>query len=696
MQAAIQMAVGVLLLFAAVALLIVIVHSVFPRHRDITVGNTPTTSTFREPRGRRYPRQLKEHRTKFSRDPDDGGEGDPNGRIALLAAGVGAVLTTLLVRLWSMQVISSETYTAAAESNSTTTYSTRAPRGRILDRNGNVLVDNRATLAVMAGSDVSSDPNTMRRLSVVLGMPYAAVRKCCQSTSGGAQADRLVALDVSERIVGFISEHPGAFPNVSIEARSVRTYPYGSLAAHLLGYTGTISETELAAVTDDSPIEYSSGDIVGKTGVEYAFESVLQGAAGTKTVEVDAEGSVVSLIDEVDPQIGNDVRLSIDLKVQQAAEKALTDSLTISHETDYPDAAAGALVCLDVTTGAVVAMASYPTYDPSDFIGGISTELWDSLTADDSGYPLTNRAIAGLYPAGSTFKSFTGQAGLKYGFCSSTSTVDCTGTWTGFGTAWPQKCWLTTGHGVIGFVKGVIVSCDVVFYEIAKQFYDATSTIGDTALQDYLRTWGFGSTTGLDISGEASGRVPDPAWKAVFDADSPEYATWQAGDYSNLIIGQGDLLVTPLQLAAAYMGIANGSTIYQPHVLKEVLSEDGSTLIEQQPVVGCTPDIDAGELGLVKEGLEGVVSEGEVKSLFSDFGVVTAGKTGTAESSSKDPYGWYVGYGPVSSPQYVCIAIIEQGGYGATCAAPAVRATLAAAFGITDDFGTAYVASDSR
>lgn len=696
MKAALQMAVGVLLLFAAITFIIVVVYTILSRRRDITVGSTPTSSTFREPRTRRSSRQLKEHRTRFSKDPDDEGEGDIQSRIPLLAAGIAGVFTTLLVRLWSMQVVSSDTYTQAAESNSTTTYSTIAPRGRILDRNGNVLVGNRATLAVMAGADVSDDPNTMRRLSVVLGMPYAAVRKRCQSTSGGAQADRVVSLDVSERIVGFISEHSGAFPNVSIEARSVRTYPYGSLAAHLLGYTGTISETELAAVTSDSPIAYSSGDTVGKTGVELTFESVLQGAAGSKTVEVNAEGNVVSLIDEVDSQIGNDVRLSIDLTVQQAAEKALVDSLTISHETDYPDAAAAAIVCLDATTGAVVAMASYPTYDPSDFIGGISTELWDSLSADGSNYPLTNRAIAGLYPAGSTFKAFTGQAGLKYGFCSSTSTVDCTGTWTGFGAAWPQKCWLTTGHGIIGFVKGIIVSCDVVFYEIAKHFYDATSTIGDTALQDYLRTWGFGSVTGFDVSGEASGRVPDPAWKAAFDADSPEYATWQAGDYSNLIIGQGDLLVTPLQLTAAYMGIANGGTIYQPHVLKDVLGQDGSTLIEQQPVVERTPDIDASELELVKEGLAGVVSQGEVKSLFSDFGIVTAGKTGTAESSNKDPYGWYVGYGPVSSPKYVCVAIIEQGGYGATCAAPAVRETLAAAFGISTDFSTTYVASDSR
>lgn len=706
MEAAIKTAVGVLLFFAAVMIIIVVVRSGYERRGDIFMGDTSVDGEGSgKKKKKKRKRRFSAFRSKHSlpqrtakRQEAAEKPADPTRRFVIFGGAVGAVIVTLLVKLWSMQVISSDTYAAMAESNARTTVQIRAPRGRILDRNGTVLVDNRSMLCVMATADVSSDRNTLHRLSAVLGIPFAAVRQRAMSTKEGAQADRVIATDASDRAVAFISEHPATFPGVFIETRTERIYPYGTLAAHVLGYTGTISEEELAASQDDpdAPIEYQGGDIVGKTGAEYAFESVLQGIRGERTVEVDAGGNVISVLGQVDPQIGNDVELTIDYNTQVAAEAALASMMDRAQSGAYENAKAGAVVCLDVEDGGVLAMASAPTFDPSNFIGGVSTELWDELNSESSGYPLSNRAIAGLYPAASTFKAFTGMAGLSYGYCTRDSEIECTGVWTGFGNDWPQKCWESSGHGDIKFVDAIVESCDVYFYEIARQFYRDRDAIGEDALQQYLTTWGFGSKTGIDIPGESQGRVPTPEWKAEFNRDTPESAGWLPGDVSNLVIGQGDLLVTPLQICEGYLTIAGNGTSCAPHVLKDVLSHDGQQLIVHEPKQSIAPEFDPAHLALLQEGLEGVVSRGHVMDLFAEMAVPTAGKTGTGEVAGKDDYAWYVGYGPVDHPKYVCACIVEQGGSGGTCAAPVVRQVLATAMGLPTDFSFEVVEDNSR
>lgn len=596
----------------------------------------------------------------------------------------GAAIGALAVKLWSMQVISGSQYTAQAESNRITEYTTIAPRGRILDRNGKELVGNRSSFAVLLAAESKDDTAVLDRLSAVLGIPRETVSQLAQSETEGAQADRVISLDVDEREVAYISEHPQAFPGVSIESRTVRTYPNGTVAAHVLGYTGTISQEELKQQRDG--VSYESGDIVGKSGAEQAFEGYLQGDRGVKRVEINAAGEVVNTVDSINPVQGNDVKLTIDLKVQKVAEKALARAIETAHSTGYGNAEAGAIVCLNCKTGEVIAMASAPTFDPLQFVGGISADTWDEMTSDDSGYPLSNRCIAGLYPAASTFKGFTGLAGLQYGYASDTKTWDCKGTWTGFGKDWPQKCWNTSGHGKIGFHMGVVESCDVVFYEIAKSFYTADNE--GTNLQDYLKSWGFGSKTGIELSGEAQGRVPTPEWKKEFNRDAPESQTWLPGDMSNLIIGQGDLLVTPLQVACGYAGIATG-TVPKPVLLSQVLASDGkTTVVDGAAFRGSTmkPEFTDENIKIMRDGLRGVVTDGSVKGVFSSLGVNTSGKTGTGEVAGKDNYGWYVGFGPTEDPEYVCVCCIEQGGSGATCAAPAVRSVLASAFGKSTKF----------
>ena len=670
MTQAILAAIAVLLLIAAICLTVIIVRSSSKADEGLALGA-------KDEKG-------KPHGTEVL-DGNDVEQAATTRRRFLGFFGLaGAGLSVLLVKLWSMQVISGQDYTAKAESNSTTEYTTVAPRGRILDRDGNELVGNRSSFAVTVAAESQDDTRVLKRLATTLGMPYETVRQLAQSDTEGAQADRVIALDVDERTVAYLSEHQSAFEGVSIESRTVRTYPNGSMAAHLLGYTGTISEDELNQETEG--ISYESGDTVGKSGAEAAFESYLQGDRGVKQVEINATGEVVSTVDSIEPVQGNDVALTIDTKVQKAAEKALKQGIAAAHKEGYTNADAGAVVCLNCKTGEVIAMASYPTYDPSEFIGGISTSTWEEMTDEDSGYPLSNRCIAGLYPAASTFKGFTGLAGLEYGFASSTKTWNCKGTWTGFGEEWAQNCWNTSGHGYINFHEGIVESCDVVFYEIARSFYRADSE--GTDLQDYLKSWGFGSATGIELPGEAEGRVPTPEWKADYNADAPENQTWLPGDLSNLIIGQGDLLVTPLQIACGYAGLATGK-VPKPVLLHKVYGNDGETVVVNGKVFRGNinkPEFKKKNIKIMREGFKDVVEEGTVKKVFSSLGVNTSGKTGTGQVAGKDNYGWYVGYGPNSDPKYVCACCIEQGGSGATCAAPVVRSVLASAFGKSSKF----------
>ena len=336
---------------------------------------------------------------------------------------------------------------------------------------------------------------------------------------------------------------------------------------------------------------------------------------------------------------------------------------------------------MNCNTGEIIAAASAPSYDPIEFINGISAERWSELNNSDSAYPLSNRCIAGLYPAASTFKGFTGLAGLEYGFASESKIWDCKGTWTGFGKAWPQKCWNHYGHGHIGFKEGIIESCDVVFYEIAKKFYYYKKN--KTALQDYIKSWGFGSKTGIELPGEQEGRVPTPKWKKQFNKDAPENQAWQPGDLSNLAIGQGDLLVTPLQLCCGYAGLATGR-VPKPVILHSVISSDGKTVVvdgkQYQSSIN-KPDFKKKNIKIMRSGFRGVVAQGSVRKVFDSFSVKTAGKTGTGEVAGKDDCAWYVGYGPYNKPKYVCVCVIEEGGSGGTVSAPAVRQVLGAAMG---------------
>lgn len=591
------------------------------------------------------------------------GSGAPlRSRFAAISIFAGAVLAVLTGRLFFMQVLNGDNYRRESEENQYTTVETPAPRGIIYDTDGVALVSNRQVRTILADADVANNHDVVLRLSSLLGIPYDIVRSRILDSSSGAQSQRVVASDVSLRDYAFISEHSDAFSGVSTQLRSTRTYPYGALGAHFLGYTGTASEEDLSNVQEGRDIR--SGDMVGKSGIEQTYDRLLAGDHGRRVLVTDAAGNVQQVVSETDPSKGSDVYLTIAAPVQYVADT------TLQTAVDSGTGTAASVVVMDVETGGIIAMSSYPTYEPEHFIGGISQDVWDRYQTEESHYPLMNRAIAGSYPAASCFKAFTGLAGLTYGFADTARTWDCEGTWTGFGDEYPQKCWEESGHGVINFRTGVVVSCDVVFYEIAKSFYDARGSIGDTAMQDFIKEFGYAATTGIDLSGEAEGRIPTPQWKQEYFRDVPEEAQWLPGDMSNMVIGQGYVLVTPLQVVRAYTAVATGRLL-KPHLLKEVRNSLGDVVLTCETVEDSRPDVDEANLEIMRDALHGVATENsEVTESFSQYSWTAAAKTGTAEVAGKQNLAWFSCYAPYENPKFALSLCVEEGGWGGATASP--------------------------
>lgn len=625
---------------------------------------------------------------------DESAETTYSSRLVGFAAVIGAIFAALLARLWSMQLVSSDEYTKEAESNRTRTVTTAAPRGRILDRNGAEIVSNRSSLTVVADADVADDEVEMQLIANLIGMPRQAVYRKVIDSSEGAQSVRTVATDVSRRVVAYLGEHPAAFSGVSVQQRSQRSYPQGSLAAHVVGYTGTVTAEQLeASGSDDSSVQYKSGDVVGQAGVEAMYESILQGIRGEQTVYVDSNGKILQSSTKIDPQSGSDVVLTIDSSIQKAAEDSLEKVLTELRQKGK-NPAGGSVVCLDCTNGEVLAMASAPTFSPSIFVGGIANSDWEGLTNEASNYPLLNRAISGQYPSASTIKPFTSFAALDNGIATPQSGYVCNGWWTGLGEAYGMWCYNHDGHGGLNLQQGITFSCDVVFYEIGKGFSNSSNKDG---MQQKFRQYGFGSATGIDLPSEAVGRVPDAAWKWDYFSSLPDAdREWHPGDYCNIAIGQGDILVTCLQIAHAYSSIANRGPVFKPHVLKCVKSNIGNgSVIDYK--VSQTDDISEEDdyRDLVERGLEGVIyEESESQAAhWTNLNVKVAGKTGTGEQTSVGRnICWMVAYAPADDPKYVVAANVDGGDWGSTTAMLVARDVLGQIYGQPD---TATTVSDT-
>lgn len=617
-----------------------------------------------------------------------GSENSPSShfksRINATGIFAGTVIGALFMRLWNMQVISSSSYTEQAEKNRTRSISTHAARGRILDRNGAVLVGNRPSLVVLAEQSVLEDEAELHILAALIGIPKAVLRLKIEDSSQGLQRGRVIAVDVSRRVVSFINAHPSLFDGVSIEARSQRSYPLGSLAGQVLGYTGVITSEQLKASQDnqdEGKITYEPGDVVGQSGIEASYENVLQGIKGEQVVFVDADGNIVNHSSSVEAQSGSDVVLTLDADIQKAAEDSLSSTIKRLQEHGKLDCFGGCAIAMDVTNGEIIAMASAPSFSPNMFVGGISSDDWDMLSSKSSHNPLLNRGIGGQYPSASTIKPLSALAALNEGIATPQSSYMCTGYWTGFGAAFGQYCWLHTGHGPMTLQTGITHSCDVVFYEVGKGFFYSSNKDG---LQQMFKKWGLGSKSQIDLPGELQGRIPDEAWKREYFASYPDDAkAWQGGDNTNLAIGQGDLLVTPLQMLCVYAGIANRGSIPQPHLMKSIKSTSNSgSIIDYKCSTRISVDEKDEYMDLIQRGLYGVIYEESQAqaSHFTNMKEKVAGKTGTAETSHETPTGWFIAYAPYDKPRYVVASVLENSGFGSDGAMYVVRDILGALY----------------
>lgn len=617
-----------------------------------------------------------------------GSENSPSShfksRINATGIFAGTIIGALFMRLWNMQVISSSSYTEQAEKNRTRSISTHAARGRILDRNGAVLVGNRPSLVVLAEQSVLDDEAELQILAALIGIPKAVLRLKIEDSSQGLQRGRVIAVDVSRRVISFINAHPSLFGGVSIEARSQRSYPLGSLAGQVLGYTGVITSEQLKAsqdTQDEGKITYEPGDVVGQSGIEASYENVLQGIKGEQVVFVDADGNIVNHSSSVEAQSGSDVVLTLDADIQKAAEDSLSSTIKRLQEHGKPDCFGGCAIAMDVTNGEIIAMASAPSFSPNMFVGGISSDDWDMLSSKSSHNPLLNRSIGGQYPSASTIKPLSALAALNEGIATPQSSYMCTGYWTGFGAAFGQYCWLHTGHGAMTLQTGITHSCDVVFYEVGKGFFYSSNKDG---LQQMFKKWGLGSKSQIDLPGELQGRIPDEAWKREYFASYPDDAkAWQGGDNTNLAIGQGDLLVTPLQMLCVYAGIANRGSIPQPHLMKSIKSTSNSgSIIDYKCSARISIDEKDEYMDLVQRGLYGVIYEESQAqaSHFTNMKEKVAGKTGTAETSHETPTGWFIAYAPYDKPRYVVASVLENSGFGSDGAMYVVRDILGALY----------------
>lgn len=638
---------------------------------------------------------------KASGGSDSSTEKKSSSRLVGLLVCVGAAFGVLLTRLWSMQLVSSEDYVEQAESNRRSTIYTQAPRGRILDRKGREIVTNRASLTVVADGSVIDDPVEVQLLANLIGMPAQAVRRRLQDTTEGYQSPRVVSVDVSRRVVAFIGEHPEAFPGVSVQQRTQRSYPHGSLAAHVVGYVGTVTEEQLESETnEDGSPSYRSGDIVGRSGVELIYESVLSGVRGEQTVFVDAHGEILSYSTNIEPESGSDVELTIDLDVQRAAEQSLEKIVTSQRDAGQK-CVGGSVVALNCTNGEVIAMASYPTFSPNVFTGGISQADWDALSNEKANYPLLNRAIAGQYASGSVIKPLTSFAALEHGVATPQSSWYCSGWWSWSGNSTGDtimKCWQSSGHGAINLCSGITYSCDVVYYEIGKGFYNSSQPEG---MQETFRNYGLGSVSGIDLDGEVAGRVPDAAWKRDYYKSmgfSDEDSTWRGGDNCNIAIGQGDVLVTCLQMANAYASIANRGPVWRPHVLRGVRTKVGEGFVtEYKPEKIADIEEDPSYRELVERGMWGVVYEEAPSQAahWTNMSIQVAGKTGTAEQTASDTNAcWFGCYAPYDDPKYVVFANVDGGDWGSSTAMLVARDTLGAIYGEPDTATGVYAAGD--
>jgi penicillin-binding protein 2 len=659
-----------------------------------------------------------------------------SGRLRLLViqALVFALFATLFARLYYLQVVGGEEYHAQAASQSVREIVVQPQRGLIVDDMGRPLVANRTSWVVsvdrtMLGKMTEHQQVVLLgRLSDVVGVAPAAIRRklvtCGDEGSvvgtcwnGSPYQPVPVAADVKQTAALRILEQPEDYPALLAEQQSVRAYPepYGVNLAHVLGYLSPITEPEYDQARADGDKSVNGASSVGRAGVEKEYDRWLRGMPGYKSVAVDSMGRVLGDDSEVAGQPGDTLVTTIDAKVQGVVEKQLAETIRTARQT-YDEvthrnyrADSGAVVVMEAKTGRLVAMASQPTYDPGVWVGGITKKQLARLYSDKAGNPLLGRATQGQFAPGSTWKPIMTVGALNNGFTPGTR-LDCS-SGVQVGNRW-FKNYESASYGLIGFDRALQLSCDTFFYRVGLHFWqkygsDPTNVDAKDPLVEEAKGFGFGSETGIDLPGEASGRIADRHWKLAYWKQMKSYYCkvdndgsaksdflhvfahefclegnyYRAGDAVNYSIGQGDTIVTPLQLARAYAALSNGGTLYAPRIAKAIVSPDGTVLKEFAPRAQGRVPASAASIDYVDTALQGTPRVGTLAWKFIDFPLDTVhirGKTGSAEVYGKQSTSWVATY----DENYVVIMMVSQAGTGSGTSGPAVRKIWEALYGV--------------
>ena len=658
-------------------------------------------------------------------------------RLTLLASVILLFVLALLSRLWFLQILAGARFDELSQSNAVRIVTTEAPRGRILAADGTPLVANRAAPTVVVDRQVllnglgqprDGAERVLSDLAQLLGLEVDEVLFRLATRKYSPFSPVPVLEDVPQEVRFYIQEHQEFFPGVDVIDLPVRTYPQGQDAAHLLGYLGEISAVQL---TEEIFQGYRPGEKVGQAGLEKSYELDLQGREGSNRLSVSARGTVLEVLSTIPPTPGGDLVTNIDLELQRATEEILEQGILASRNIVRSDgrnleSIAGSAVVLR-PDGAVLAMASWPTFDPSAFADGLTDAEFDAIfdkTVSDE-VPAINRAIQGAYPPGSVFKIVSGAAALEAGLINTESRVPCPSSWDLGNITFNN--WNRSSEGAMDLATALKRSCDTFFYELAFQQYvreENQLDAGEELVEQLERIshgFGFGIELGIDLPSEQDGVIPSRAWKADYwertrgnncqlasdaatklSTNAPgasQYAydlytelcqdgyRFRGGDAVNASIGQGDVLTTPLQVAAAYAAVANGGTLYRPRVGDRIGAADGTLVRQIEPFALGQLPVDEAGLREIQFGLEEVVmgSGGTGAGAFSGFPldqIPVAGKTGTAELGNQIPYAWFASYAPADNPEFVVVVSVERGGGGSQTAAPIARRILEAAFGL--------------
>jgi penicillin-binding protein 2 len=614
-------------------------------------------------------------------------------RVAILGFVALALFSVLFLRLWALQVLSGDTYENQASDNRVRERLTDAPRGAIIDRNNRVLVRNvQGTSIEVWPADLPKGPaareRVLRHLAMVVDMPLRELQARIRAGAKDPLTPVLVRRGVHDDQIHYIEEHERQLPGVELVDSYLRKYPHRSLGAHILGHVGEISPDQVKAMKRDG---YRAGDWIGQAGVEATYDTYLRGRPGSDEFTVDSLGRQTSPLQQnVIPKPGSTVRLTIDIELQRAAEQALRDGIAYAHEAGGTGWAAngGAVVALDPSDGAVLALASYPTFEPSVYVSRDPrklAKLQNDAKAREENYPGLNRALAVGYPPGSTWKPVTALAAMQEHILTPYAARLCSPTYTAYEQTF--KNWTPLVNNWMELPAALANSCDTYFYQVGRDFYELPEDRGHP-LQNWASRFGFGATTGIDVGPEEPGLIPTPEWRREHFS-GPNYTeihrTWKPGYSIQMAIGQGDLVVTPIQMARFYAMIANGGLLVTPHIVEDVERGDPrSPHVEQRftPPPPTSTGVDPAALAIVRTGLYEATHSaiGTSSGVFGSFPVDIAGKTGTAEKLISLPgypqrlmldQSWWCGYGPTDNPSIVVCVVIENGGHGGSAAAPA-------------------------